>query len=97
MKIFPGDRWVRAFVEGTTVVDSRDSLLFWEDGFPVPGYAFSAETAELPLLSEGADAPVRRATANAAVDGQRAASTFRVGLAESRRTLVRSQPVHLST
>ncbi|MBG6056681.1 uncharacterized protein (DUF427 family) [Cryobacterium sp. MP_M5] len=60
MKTFPSDRWVRAFVEGATVVDSRDPLLFWEDGFAVPGYAFSAETVELALLSESADAPVRR-------------------------------------
>ena len=35
------DKWVRAFVADVTVVDSRAPLLFWEDSFPVPTYAFA--------------------------------------------------------
>ena len=34
------DKWVRAFVGDVAVVDSRAPLLFWEDAFPVPFYAF---------------------------------------------------------
>jgi uncharacterized protein (DUF427 family) len=34
------DKRVRAYVGGTAVVDSRAPVLFYEDSFPVPDYAF---------------------------------------------------------
>ena len=37
---FRSDRWVRGFVGGTVVVDSRDQLLVWEAELPVPRYLF---------------------------------------------------------
>jgi uncharacterized protein (DUF427 family) len=43
-------KWVRAFVGGTAVVDSRGPLLFFEDAFPVPGYAFAEQDVRLDLL-----------------------------------------------
>lgn len=60
MKTIPSERWVRAFVEDTTLVDSRDPLLFWEEGFPVPGYAFAPATIEMGRLTESDAAPERR-------------------------------------
>jgi uncharacterized protein (DUF427 family) len=60
MKTYPSERWVRAFIGDVTLVDSRDPLLFWEDGFPVPGYAFSAATVAMERLSESREAPARR-------------------------------------
>jgi uncharacterized protein (DUF427 family) len=35
---------------GTAVVDSRSPMLFWEDKFPVPGYAFAKEDVRMDLL-----------------------------------------------
>ncbi|MEZ0580925.1 DUF427 domain-containing protein [Nocardioides sp. MH1] len=40
MRTERSDRWVRAYVDETAVVDSRDALLFWEPVFPIPMYAF---------------------------------------------------------
>ncbi|WBM78875.1 DUF427 domain-containing protein [Cryobacterium breve] len=59
MKTYPSERWVRAFVGDVTLVESRDPLLFWEDGFPVPGYAFSPATIDMTRLSESGAAPER--------------------------------------
>ncbi len=44
------DKWVRAFVGDTAVVDTRTPLLFWEDSFPVPGYAFVDSDVRTDLL-----------------------------------------------
>ncbi len=60
MKTYPSGRWVRAFVGDITLVDSWDPLLFSEDGFPVPGYAFSPASLEMERLSQSDDAPARR-------------------------------------
>lgn len=53
----PSERWVRAYVGETTVVDSRSPLLFWETRFPVPSYAFSSVDVRMDLLRPAADAP----------------------------------------
>ncbi len=44
------EKWVRAFVGETCVLDSHRPLLFWEEGFPVPGYAFPAADVRTELL-----------------------------------------------
>ena len=44
------DKWVRAFVSDTMVVDSRAPLLFYEEAFPVPGYAFAMADVRTDLL-----------------------------------------------
>lgn len=53
----PSDKWVRAQVSGTTVVDSRAPLLFWEEDFPVPGYAFAPADVRTDLLRPSAEVP----------------------------------------
>lgn len=52
MRTEPSEKWVRAFVGETTVVDSRRSLLFWEDRFPVPACAFPLEDVRTELFRE---------------------------------------------
>jgi uncharacterized protein (DUF427 family) len=44
------DKWVRAYVGTTPIVDSHDALLFWEERFPVPGYAFPHDDVRTELL-----------------------------------------------
>lgn len=44
------DKWVRAYVGDTPIVDSHDALLFWEERFPVPGYAFPRADVRTELL-----------------------------------------------
>ncbi|MCY0905983.1 hypothetical protein OS914_13935 [Arthrobacter sp. H14-L1] len=44
-------------VGDTTVVDSRAPLLFWEDTFPVPSYAFAEDDVRTDLLVRAAQAP----------------------------------------
>src|SRR5918993_388573 len=44
------DKWVRGYVGSTTVVDSRDAVLFWEPEFPVPAYAFPRDDVRADLL-----------------------------------------------
>jgi uncharacterized protein (DUF427 family) len=46
----PIDKWVRAYMGETAVVDSRGPLLFWEESFPVPGYAFAEKDVRMDLL-----------------------------------------------
>jgi uncharacterized protein (DUF427 family) len=53
------DKWVRAYLDEVTVVDSRDPLLFWEEGFPVPGYAFRRSEVRTDLLQEAQGEPPR--------------------------------------
>lgn len=43
------DKWARATVGGTTVVDTRAPMLFWEDTFPVPSYAFAPTDVRMDL------------------------------------------------
>lgn len=54
------DKWVRAVVGETVVVDSRAPVLFYEDRFPVPGYAFARSDVRVDLLRQTVDAPVGR-------------------------------------
>lgn len=51
------DKWVRAYVEETPVVDSRTPLLFYEADFPVPGYAFRPEDVRTDLLRPSSSEP----------------------------------------
>ena len=51
------DKWVRAYVGDVTVVDSRAPMLFWEDEFPVPGYAFDRADVAVDLLREASGDP----------------------------------------
>ncbi len=55
----PSERWVRAFVGDTAVVDSREPVLFYEESFPVPGYAFRKQDVRTDLLRPTADEPGR--------------------------------------
>lgn len=55
----PSERWVRAFVGDTAVVDSRAPVLFYEDAFPVPGYAFNRRDVRTDLLRESSVEPDR--------------------------------------
>lgn len=56
----PSDKWVRAYVGDTAVVDSRRPLLFWEARFPVPGYAFPREDVRTDLLRPSTTKPTAR-------------------------------------
>ena len=51
------DKWVRAFVGDVTVVDSRAPLLFWEDSFSVPTYAFAGSDVRTDLLQPSTSPP----------------------------------------
>jgi len=51
------DKWVRAFVGEVAVVDSRRPVLFYEDVFPVPGYAFDPADVRTELLSPATEEP----------------------------------------
>jgi uncharacterized protein (DUF427 family) len=53
----PSERWVRAYVGETTIVDSRAPLLFWESKFPVPAYAFATSDVRMDLLQPAAGEP----------------------------------------
>jgi uncharacterized protein (DUF427 family) len=53
------DKWVRGYVGGTAVVDTRDALLFWEERFPVPGYAFPRADVRTDLLRASAAPPTQ--------------------------------------
>jgi uncharacterized protein (DUF427 family) len=50
-------RWVRGFVGEVAVVDSRSPLLFWEDHFPVPNYAFDPADVRQDLLRPATGEP----------------------------------------
>jgi uncharacterized protein (DUF427 family) len=47
-------RWVRAYVGDTAVVDSRSPLLFWDENLPVPFYAFDRSDVRTDLLRPAA-------------------------------------------
>ena len=48
------DKWVRAYVGTTLLVDSKDVLLFWEQLRPVPAYAFPRADVRTDLLQPSA-------------------------------------------
>ena len=54
------DKWIRGYVGETAIVDTRDALLFWEEKFPVPGYAFPRDDVRTDLLRPSAAAPTGR-------------------------------------
>jgi len=45
------DKWVRAYLDDVAIVDSHDPVLFWEESFPVPGYAFPRDDVRTDLLT----------------------------------------------
>jgi uncharacterized protein (DUF427 family) len=49
----PSPRWIRATLDGATVIDSRRALLVWEPGKVVPAYAFPRSDIRAEAL-EGA-------------------------------------------
>ena len=53
----PIDKRVRAYIDDQVVLDSRRPLLFWEEGFPVPGYAFPRDDVRTDLLRPAGDEP----------------------------------------
>ena len=55
----PCEKWVRGFLGGTPVVDATSPLLFWEDRFPVPGYAFDPDDVRIDLLRPSSEKPPR--------------------------------------
>ena len=57
VRIEPSDKWVRAYVGETAVVDSRAPVLFYEDRFPVPGYAFPRSDVRTDLLRPNEKGP----------------------------------------
>lgn len=52
-------RWVRGFVGDVSVVDTRRPVLFWEEHFPVPHYAFDPQDVRTDLLRPAAGEPPR--------------------------------------
>lgn len=50
MRTERSERWVRGIVDGIVVVDSRRPVLFWEDSFPVPNYAYDPADVRTDLL-----------------------------------------------
>lgn len=50
MRTEPIDKWVRGYVGDVAVVDTRKPLLFWEDIFPVPHYAYDPADVRTDLL-----------------------------------------------
>ena len=56
----PIDKWVRGYVGDTAVVDTRAPLLFWEERFPVPGYAFRRDDVRTGLLRPATGEPPRK-------------------------------------
>ena len=57
MRTEPIDKRVRGIVGDTVVVDSRKPLLFWEDGFPVPNYAYDPADVRMDLLAPTVSEP----------------------------------------
>src|SRR4051794_8614518 len=60
MRTEASERWVRGFVGDVAVVDSRTPLLFWEDDFPVPNYAFDPADVRQDLLRPAGGEPPTR-------------------------------------
>ncbi|HET9649388.1 MAG TPA: DUF427 domain-containing protein [Microlunatus sp.] len=51
------ERWVRGWIGDLAVVDARGALLFWEDDFPVPNYAFEPADVRTDLLQQRSGPP----------------------------------------
>ncbi len=51
------ERWVRGYVGDVAVVDTRAPLLFWEERFPVPNYAYPHEDVRTDLLRPSSSEP----------------------------------------
>ncbi|AIY00429.1 hypothetical protein ART_0830 [Arthrobacter sp. PAMC 25486] len=62
MRTEASEKWVRAMVGGTAVVDSRAPLLFWEQKFPIPAYAFTPEDVRMDLLLPAGTPPTGEPT-----------------------------------
>src|SRR3978361_1739010 len=58
----PCDKWVRAYAAGVPVVDTRAPLLFYEEVFPIPGYAFAQQDVRMDLLRSASGEPPREAS-----------------------------------
>jgi len=56
----PIDKRVRAYVGDTAVVDTRAPLLFYEERFPVPGYAFRRDDVRTDLLRPATGEPPKQ-------------------------------------
>jgi uncharacterized protein (DUF427 family) len=54
----PSEKWVRGWLDGEAVVDTRSALLVWEDPFPIPGYAIDPADVRDGLLTPAAGPPV---------------------------------------
>ncbi len=54
------DKRVRAYVDDVLVLDTREPLLFWEEHFPVPSYAFQRRDVRTDLLRETSASPPRQ-------------------------------------
>ncbi len=59
MRTETSGKWVRALVGGAVIVDSRAPTLFYEEAFPVPGYAFADQDVRLDLLLPSDQPPPR--------------------------------------
>ena len=57
MRTEASERWVRGWVGSTAVVDSRHPRLFWEDGAPVPDYAYDPGEVATELLRASTTPP----------------------------------------
>ena len=44
------EKWVRGWLDGAPVVDTRSAWLLWEDPFPIPGYAIDPADVQDGLL-----------------------------------------------
>lgn len=51
------DKWVRGYAGDAVVVDTRAPVLFYEDAFPVPGYAFARSDVRTDLLRPASAPP----------------------------------------
>lgn len=54
----PSEKWVRGWLDGEVVVDTRSALLVWEDPFPVPVYAIDPADVKDGVLLAAARAPL---------------------------------------
>ena len=53
----PCDKWVRGYVDDVAVVDSHEPVLFWDERFPIPAYAFPRRDVRTDLLTPSQDDP----------------------------------------
>lgn len=70
----PSERWVRATIGETTVVDSHHPVLVWESGRAVPRYAFPRSEIRADLLrpsSSGPSHPDAEVAYDLEIDGRR--------------------------